>query len=178
MWKWCRTCKITCLTTLIFSAAVARYIFKNTTTTLKTSQVVRQHLVVSHTRCQTCLKTPECMWNQQHNHYQSVDISYEPTKCIEKYWTTVSVFVGTDGNYPFAELATLAIDCLCVYIIIFFLWHEKRWCVILTSKKKYDEILCIYVYTINENITFNFLQTILSCPTRFSKAWLFLLWWQ
>lgn len=47
--------------------------------------------------------------------YQTVNILYEPTKtCIESYWTEVSAFVGTDGKLCLAELATLAIDCLCV----------------------------------------------------------------
>lgn len=46
--------------------------------------------------------------------YQSVNISFEPTKYIENYWTTVSSFVDTDGHCCMFELATLAIDYLCV----------------------------------------------------------------
>lgn len=46
--------------------------------------------------------------------YQNVSILYEPTKCIDNYWTTVGAFVDTDGKCCLAELAALAIDCLCV----------------------------------------------------------------
>lgn len=46
--------------------------------------------------------------------YQNGNISYDPIKCIDHYWTTVSAFVDTDGKCCLAELATLAIDYLCV----------------------------------------------------------------
>lgn len=47
------------------------------------------------------VKTPETVADElkrQYVMYQSVNIQYQPTGSVEKHWTTVSEFVGTDGT--------------------------------------------------------------------------------
>lgn len=51
---------------------------------------------------------------RQHSQYETVDFAYTPSQSIDNYWTTVGEYVGADGKPRFAELATLAKNCLCV----------------------------------------------------------------
>lgn len=51
---------------------------------------------------------------RQYLMYQGVSIQYDQTQSVEHHWATVGKYVGTDNKFCFAELATVAIDCLCV----------------------------------------------------------------
>lgn len=63
------------------------------------------------------LQTPEQFADtikRQYSMFQSVDFTYDPTKNIDHFWSTVGAYVGVDGSHCFRELASLAIHCLCV----------------------------------------------------------------
>lgn len=46
--------------------------------------------------------------------YRMETFPYDSDEPIDKYWSAVSTYVGTDGKCCFVELATLAKHCLCV----------------------------------------------------------------